>query len=792
MLHGGKRLMIPFLNGFRRSLVAKLIYTVGFTFLVSISIWSYTNITYQKEKIMKHILEGTNRLTNTIRLGARYAMMTNSRDDINQIINNIAKQKEIENIRIYNKEGQIKFSNQINEVDRVTNIKAEACDICHRSDPPLSELVLEKRKRLIQSPKGYHLLGIISPIYNEPSCSTDECHFHPQDKKVLGALDVVVSLEKTEDEILHFERGIIILSVSFVILISFIIFLVVFKFVKQPIHKLIYETHRIAKGDYFYQADIASEDEIGQLASAISKMGREIGENQAELNKQKDEFRNLFELVPCEVTVQDKNYRLLRYNRKFAEKFKPVPGDYCFHAFKGRSSRCEVCPVEKTFEDGMSHYSNEMGHNRDGSVIHWMVVTAPVKDAGGEIVAAMEMCLDITNIKQLEERLEKSEKKYQAIFNNIPNPVFAIDRDDLTILNCNNSVESVYGYRTDEIVKTSFMNFFIEQEQGMYQKEIKSTSEINQVRHRHKNGKIIFVNIRISPSEYEGHKVFLITTSDITKRLEAEQQLIQASKMATLGEMATGVAHELNQPLSVIKTASSFFIKKVKKGEKIDDEILFTLSQEIDSHVDRASKIINHMREFGRKSDMGLELVQVNDALKKAFEIFSQQLKLRGIDVIWELEHSLPYVKGDPSRLEQVFINLLINARDAIEARWEKFVHTDNESTGKPEKVIYLRTFTKGHRIIVEVEDTGEGIPPGIIEKIFDPFFTTKEVGKGTGLGLSISYGIVKDSGGTIHAAPGKKNGACFVIAFPIPKELSNDSADNTENSFSDDGMKNG
>jgi histidine kinase len=119
-----------------------------------------------------------------------------------------------------------------------------------------------------------------------------------------------------------------------------------------------------------------------------------------------------------------------------------------------------------------------------------------------------------------------------------------------------------------------------------------------------------------------GEGVFLVTISDITERLLAEQQLIQASKMATLGEMSTGVAHELNQPLSVIKTAGSFLHKKVLKGQDIDDETMKTLTGEINAQVDRASKIINHMREFGRKSDVVKEEVQLNAALTRALEIF--------------------------------------------------------------------------------------------------------------------------------------------------------------------------
>ena len=225
----------------------------------------------------------------------------------------------------------------------------------------------------------------------------------------------------------------------------------------------------------------------------------------------------------------------------------------------------------------------------------------------------------------------------------------------------------MYGYDKDEIINRSFLDFFIEKDRDEYASKLKNVSVINQAKQQNKNGKTLFVNIRISPSDYSGKKVLLVSTSDITKRLETEQQLIQASKMATLGEMATGVAHELNQPLSVIKTASSFSIKKINKNEPIEAEILFNILTKIDSNVDRATKIINHMRQFARKSEMDLEKVQVNDVLERAFEIFSQQLKVRGIEVIWYIDKKLPKINADPSRLEQVFINLLLNARDAIE-----------------------------------------------------------------------------------------------------------------------------
>jgi len=756
--------MVGYIRKFRHSLVSKLIFSVGITLLFSVSVWAYFNIAYQKEKIMQSIVEGTDRLTNTIKLGTHYAMMLNSRDDINQIIQNIARQKEIETIRIYNKSGTIKFSSHISEVERSTNIKAEACDICHRSDPPLYRLELSQRIRIIISPEGWRMLGIISPISNEPGCSAG-CHIHPEGKKILGALDVVVSLKESDAEILRYEKGIIAMTIFVFLVPSAIIFIIVLKFVKQPIEKLIAGTRRIAKGEYFGKPCMSGQDELGQLAAAIGAMGREIGQNQAELKQKRDEYQQLFERVPCLITVQDRDYRMLRYNREFSDKFNPDPGDFCFHAYKKRDEKCPNCPVEKTFHDGESHYSEEKGFNKDGTVTHWIVKTSPLKNNRGEIIAAMEMCIDITPRKQLEEKLEQSEKKYHDIFNNIPNPVFVLHADSLEILDCNNSVKAVYGYEKYEIIHSPFPDFFRNEEKEGYASRIRTSDVIAQAIHLNRQGKALFVNMRISPSEYGDRKVFLVTTSDITKRLEAEQQLIQASKMATLGEMATGVAHELNQPLSVIKTAGSFFMKKINKKEAIKDEILFTMASEIVSHVDRASKIISHMREFGRKSDMKMEAVQVNDVLRKAFEIFSQQLKVRGIEAVWDLETDLPLIAADPGRLEQVFINLLINARDAIEDHHNAFA----DSTQSLEKKIRLSTRTEKDSVIIELEDTGKGIPPEIMDKIFEPFFTTKEVGKGTGLGLSISYGIVKDCGGTIRALnKGYGKGACFVIRFPI------------------------
>ncbi|MBW1769429.1 MAG: PAS domain S-box protein [Deltaproteobacteria bacterium] len=505
-----------------------MIFWVGLILIAGTSIWVYFNISYQKKKAVENNVAEADRLCNTIKLGIRYAMLLNARDDINHLIENIVRQKELKNIRIYDKRGQIRFSNRREEVGQITNIKAEACYICHQSEPPREAVSLTDRRRIFPSSEGSQYLGIISPIYNEPGCSTGPCHVHPQGKKFLGSLDVIISLEDTFNEIRAYEKRVISLAVFVFLGALTIIAILLVRFVNRPIKKLIEGTRHIGNGEYDYIIDIDRDDEIGQLALAIDQMRKDIGEKQEELNKQRDYYQNIFEMVPCYITVQDRDFKLIRYNREFAEQFDPKPGEYCYQAYKGRSERCEICPVVSTFEDGKPHYSEEAGINKDGTKSFWIVRTAPIKNAQGEITEAMELCLDITHVKHLEKEVQNSEKKYHTIFNNIPNPVFVLDRKSLKIFDCNDHVTDTYGFHKDEILMNSFLNLFNENEREQYASELKTLNVLNQVRQITKKGETIFVNISISPVEYLGREILLVTTSDITKRLMAEQQLIQA------------------------------------------------------------------------------------------------------------------------------------------------------------------------------------------------------------------------------------------------------------------------
>jgi histidine kinase len=250
----------------------------------------------------------------------------------------------------------------------------------------------------------------------------------------------------------------------------------------------------------------------------------------------------------------------------------------------------------------------------------------------------------------------------------------------------------------------------------------------------------------------------------VTERVKSEEQLIQASKMATLGEMSAGVAHELNQPLSVIKTSASFLTKKIDQQEPVASDILRDLAEEMDSQVDRASLIINHLRQFGRKTEIRKVNVQLDDCIRGTFTVLGRQLEVHGIKVELALDEALPPIRGDRNRLEQVFLNLIMNARDAMD---EKDAQADQDV----EKTMKITSRTENGEVVVTISDTGMGMSESVKEKIFEPFFTTKPVGKGTGLGLSISFGIVRDYDGVIEVESEEGRGTTFTLRFPAAEE---------------------
>src|SRR6266581_1619792 len=250
------------------------------------------------------------------------------------------------------------------------------------------------------------------------------------------------------------------------------------------------------------------------------------------------------------------------------------------------------------------------------------------------------------------------------------------------------------------------------------------------------------------------------TTAEIQRReqelRDKQEQLVQAGKLATLGELTTGVAHELNNPLNNIGLYVGNVIDRIRLGADDAEPLVSDLEKAMEQ-VRKATEIISHLRTFGRAARVSIEQVDVDDVIERSLLLVQEQLRLRGIEVELELCPDELLVVANPIQLEQVFINLLTNARDAL--------------ADSKRKTIRIASSRDDERIRIAFSDTGPGIPRELQQRIFDPFFTTKEVGTGTGLGLSITYSIVKEHRGeiSVDSRPGK--GATFLIQLPFADE---------------------
>lgn len=254
------------------------------------------------------------------------------------------------------------------------------------------------------------------------------------------------------------------------------------------------------------------------------------------------------------------------------------------------------------------------------------------------------------------------------------------------------------------------------------------------------------------------------TTEEVQRRelelREKQEQLVQAGKLATLGELTTGVAHELNNPLNNIGLFIGNVIDLIEIGVAANDpeRALHELSSAM-QQVRKATEIITHLRTFGRAATVSQEPIELLQVIRRALSLVQEQLRLRQIETQVMLPDTDVMVIGNAIQLEQVFINLLTNARDALAT--------------SPTKLVTITCEVTSEWIEVRVIDTGPGIPADLEQRIFDPFFTTKEVGSGTGLGLSITYGIIKEHQGTIQVEKRMDAGACFLIQLPNRASIS-------------------
>jgi two-component system NtrC family sensor kinase len=489
------------------------------------------------------MIVGADQLSRGLASATWHAMLADDRQAAYDTMQTVARQQGISRIRIFNKEGRVMFSTSP-ETGGLVDKNAEACVLCHASAQPLVRVETPSRARVFNDPGGQRRLAMITPIYNEPACSSAACHAHPARQRVLGVLDVALDLGPVDHRVAQTRDRILLTTALEVLAISGFLVVFIALIVTRPIHQLVEANAALGRMDLEHPVEITSSRELYDLAQSFNSMRDRLGEAMAEINRASQEL------------------------------------------------------------------------------------------------------------------------------------------------------EAKVAERTEQL-------------------------------------------------------------------RQAHQRLLQADRLASLGQLAASVAHEINNPLSGVLNYSALMARILKEdgvpAERVPEFRAYL--ERVSEQTARAGRIVSDLLSFSRRSKPQRVPADLNAIVRTTVSLVSHKLKLMAVEAELRLDESLPRVCCDPSQVQQVALNLVMNAAEATRRH-----HAGRVSFS-------TRSARAGAAVELVVSDDGEGIPRELVDRIFDPFFTTKEEGKGLGLGLAVVYGIVQSHGGTIDVESRPGAGTTFTVTLPLAAE---------------------
>jgi len=417
--------------------------------------------------------------------------------------------------------------------------------------------------------------------------------------------------------------------------------------------------------------------------------------------------------------------------------------------------------AREAYKGNTQWYEVKASHKSGNILTLWNIINTV--SANEEVVGFSVIARDITKTKELERQLRESEEKYRTLVEDSENVVYVVQDGRIVFLN--KTGFELSGY-TEEEVYSNTLDLYqtIHPEDRLLVAEAftvlahtPAVSKRLEARFMSKKGEVADFMLTGTSLTYRGKPAIIGVIVDITEKKRLREQLIQSDKLASIGELVSGVAHELNNPLTAIMGYSQLFCE----GEGLSQN-QHVIAGKIAEASERCKRIIENLLSFAKKSDIRREPVDVREILDKAIELREYNLTAHNIKVQRSYHGEAQITVGDAQQLQGVFLNLINNACDAMYQR-------------NKQGVLAITTRAEGEDIIIEFMDDGPGIPSELRDKVFDPFFTTKEVGKGTGLGLSISYGIIQEHGGELSLDSAFSDGAKFIVRLPASGSIEQD-----------------
>ena len=368
---------------------------------------------------------------------------------------------------------------------------------------------------------------------------------------------------------------------------------------------------------------------------------------------------------------------------------------------------------------------------------------------------------DITGQRNAEQKLEESEKRYRLFFENHVRPVWVYDSLTLRFLEVNRAAIETYGYAREEFLAMSLFDIRPAEDVPLLKEHLaqkRAGEDLASIwRHRRKDGSVLFVEVHSYDLEVNGQPARLAEIIDVSVRRSLEEQLLQAQKMEAIGQLAGGISHDFNNLLTVINGYAALLRENMPEDHPMRDGLVA-----IGRAGERAAALTHQLLAFSRKQVLQPRVLNLNDLVADMRSML-QRLIREDIELITILNPLLSNTEADPTQMEQVVMNLAINARDAIASNGRITIETSNAEQGEAAP----SEMPPGRYVVLSVRDNGKGMDAAIVGRIFEPFFTTKEKGRGTGLGLPTVYGIIKQSGGQITVASTVGEGTEFRVYLP-------------------------
>jgi two-component system, NtrC family, sensor kinase len=455
--------------------------------------------------------------------------------------------------------------------------------------------------------------------------------------------------------------------------------------------------------------------------------------------------------------VNDAMVRMLGYASR-EELLRDDVGAYLYPEPSARGRL--LATIRKT---GVLRNHEESLRRKDGTILHTLQNITAVRDLQGKIRQFRGLMLDVTEQKMFQAQLQRERDFNQKILNATQSMILVLDTAGLISYANRRCYEA--GYKQEEMIGRRLVDLVDVGQRKEFEAALETTAHGQQVenlelRARRSDGTLGYFSISLSPMRDEQNAVnsVVVVMTDITDAALMQAKLAHAERMATLGRLVSGVAHEVNNPLAAILGFTDLLLENPDVPGNAREDLQIILHE-----TQRTKDLVKDLLSFARQRPVKRELVNVGAILKQTTKLRSYDLQSHGVEVVEEYNENLSTVMGDAQQLQQVFLNILNNAYDAI------------EESGRRGQ-IRLKTQAAGQFVEITVADNGTGITD--VERIFDPFYTTKQTGKGTGLGLSICYGIVRAHGGEIQCWNNEGDlGSTFSIRIPAAAETASANA---------------